>query len=158
MSAHARALVVDDDPIARDLVTDALSSWTVEIHQANDGHHALEVLAESDFDVVVTDHLMPGIDGVRLVELIRSFSTVPVIVLTAFPSVQSCEKALLSGASRYLDFRSHLNELPEIAKQLVEKGETFSTAISPTGVVWSRLTPFASSRMRWMRSADSAPT
>lgn len=138
MSAHARALVVDDDPLARDLVTSALSSWTEEIHQANDGHHALEVLSENDFDVVVTDHLMPGIDGVRLVELIRSFSKVPVIVLTAFPCVRSCEQALLSGASRYLDFRAHLDELAEIAKKLVEERVTSLAATPLTSVVESR--------------------
>ena len=72
MQAFEKILVVDDDPAARDFVTDALADAGLACIAAGSGEDALEALARHpDVAVVVTDVLMPGIDGVRLGRLIR---------------------------------------------------------------------------------------
>ena len=113
------ALVVDDSAEARDLLHERLSSCGFRVAQARDAFHALERLPEISPDLVVTDLRMPGQDGIDLVRRIREFSDVPIIVITAYPSVPTCESALRGGAQRFLRWRRDLDRLGEVATELL---------------------------------------
>jgi DNA-binding NtrC family response regulator len=62
---------------------------------------------------------MPGRGGIDLIRRIREFSQVPIIVVTSYPSVPTCETAMREGAQRFLRWREDLDRLGEIAVELV---------------------------------------
>jgi DNA-binding NtrC family response regulator len=117
------ALVVDDTAEARALLCEKLTACGFRVTQARDAFHALERLPEVAPDLVVTDLRMPGQDGIDLVRRIREFSTVPIIVITAYPSVPTCESALRGGAQRFLRWRQDLDRLGEVAAELLQARE-----------------------------------
>jgi CheY-like chemotaxis protein len=67
----SRILVVDDDPLVRDIIAMALRDAGHAVLEANDGQQALDALGRGPFDLVVTDILMPEIDGIGLILAIR---------------------------------------------------------------------------------------
>ena len=79
----ARILIVDDDARLRKLVRTYGELDQFECEEANDGLEALEKLGEKDFDLVILDVMMPGLDGFETLERVRKKSNVPVIMLTA---------------------------------------------------------------------------
>jgi DNA-binding response OmpR family regulator len=83
MSSMATVLVVDDDPIVRDVVVRYLERDGHRTLVAGDGHRAEELLEREELDLVVLDVMLPGKDGLSICRSIRSRSSTPVILLTA---------------------------------------------------------------------------
>jgi DNA-binding response OmpR family regulator len=83
MSGVATILVVDDDPIVRDVVVRYLQRDGHRTLVAEDGDQADELLRQEQLDLVVLDVMLPGQDGLALSRSIRSRSSLPVILLTA---------------------------------------------------------------------------
>lgn len=82
-SSRARLLVVDDDPLLRELHATVLRIYGYEVATAENGVDALEQLAEEPFDLVLTDRQMPNLDGVSIVLALRSAgSGIPVIMFS----------------------------------------------------------------------------
>ena len=117
------ALVVDDTEEARRLLAEQLAGADFRVTQARDAFVALERLAEEEPDLLVTDLRMPGQDGIDLVRRVREFSDIPIVVMTAYPSVPTCESAMREGAQRFLRWRYDLERLGKIATELVEGRE-----------------------------------
>jgi chemotaxis protein histidine kinase CheA len=107
VGAGRRALVVDDSPIVRDIIAEALRGHGLQVLVANDGVEALEVLsAESDVDIVLTDMDMPRLDGLGLVRAIRGRERgkdVPVVAISMRGSQSEKESALQAGVQAYID-------------------------------------------------------
>ena len=76
-------LVVDDEPIVREVVVRYLERDGFDTLEAADGEAARALIEQSDLDAVVLDVMLPGIDGLALCRWIRSRSELPVILLTA---------------------------------------------------------------------------
>jgi DNA-binding response OmpR family regulator len=83
MSEMATILVVDDDPIVRDVVVRYLERDGHRTLVAEDGDRADELLRRESLDLVVLDVMLPGKDGLQLSRSIRARSSLPVILLTA---------------------------------------------------------------------------
>jgi signal transduction histidine kinase len=102
--AHGTVLVVDDERDVRHLVAQILrTKWNVL--EARDGFEALSIIREHKPDVVVTDMMMPGLDGVGLLREVRSdpvMASTPIIFLTAAGDVESETSILGRGADDYL--------------------------------------------------------
>jgi DNA-binding response OmpR family regulator len=79
----ATVLIVDDEPIVREVVARYLAREGHRTLEAADGNAARGVIAHSDPDLVVLDVMLPGTDGLELCRWIRSTSELPVIMLTA---------------------------------------------------------------------------
>ncbi len=93
-----RVLVVDDEARVRDVLCDALETWGLAADSAADSAQALELFARGDYDLVLTDFLMPGGSGLELIEGVRTADpSVAVIMLTA-------SSADLDAPSRRLEF------------------------------------------------------
>lgn len=118
------ALVVDDTTEARTLLTEKLEACDFHVVQARDAFDALERFPEVVPDLIVTDLRMPGQDGIDLVRRIREFSDVPIIMITAYPSVPTCESAMRQGVQRFLRWRHDLDDLGEAARELLRERET----------------------------------
>jgi CheY-like chemotaxis protein len=112
-SAEPTILVVDDSPIDRRLVgaiLDKAAGW--QVHFASDGVEALSLVSRHSPNAIVTDLQMPGMDGLELVEEIRSkFPLVPVVLMTAHGSEDIAIQALQKGAASYVPKRSLKEDL-----------------------------------------------
>jgi len=95
-------LLVDDEVELLESLKRILERRQMEIHIAQNGENALELLKDTFVDVVVLDVKMPGIDGLEVLEKIKKgFPTVEVILLTGHPSVETAIKGIKLGASEY---------------------------------------------------------
>ncbi len=89
-------LVVDDERYIVDLLTDLLQDEGYEVLRASDGEAALEMLSHHRPDLVVADVMMPRIDGMRLLTIIREhYRNLPVILMSAAVTPQSIEVTFL---------------------------------------------------------------
>lgn len=100
-----RVLVVDDDPIIRELVHAVLSDGRCELMVARNGREAVRIARESSPDVIVLDVMMPemtGYDACRQIRSIPELSGTVVVMLTALDSPSAREEGMDSGADVYL--------------------------------------------------------
>jgi diguanylate cyclase (GGDEF)-like protein len=99
----ARVLAVDDQRYFRELVESLLSEEGFETQVASSGEEALRILEHSHFDVVVTDLVMPGMDGCELVHRIKQRDPdQEVVVVTGVVDVRTAVEAMKLGATDYL--------------------------------------------------------
>ncbi len=98
-------LVVDDNEMNRDMLSRRLVRRGHTVDVAEDGHKALEMVEKTDYDVVLLDIMMPGIDGYETLERIRSdhdSGDLPVIMATAKDQSEDVVAALKLGANDYV--------------------------------------------------------
>src|ERR1041384_4501433 len=99
-----RVLVVDDEKNQREIYTLILEDDGYSVTTAQSGEHALRLARENDFDLVLTDYKMTGMDGMMLLgELLKTDPSLIVVMMTAHGSVESVKEALRSGAFDYLE-------------------------------------------------------
>lgn len=100
---QGRVLVVDDEPALVRVVTRMLHASGFTVTGVQDGEAAVALVATQDFDVIVSDITMPGLDGMQLLRAVREFGLdVPVILMTGAPGTESAIQAVEFGAVRYL--------------------------------------------------------
>lgn len=103
MSGFGRILIVDDDASVRQTLTRIFHSADCDVTSAGSGSEALRLLRESSYDLVFLDLRMPEYDGLQILKEIRDgYPKLPVILLTAFGSLQSALEAIRLGATDYL--------------------------------------------------------
>ena len=97
-----RVLIVDDDPVQRRLIENLLQRFGYEANTADGGEAALDLILGADpprIDAVILDLMMPGIDGLAVLERLReATSTIPVIVQTAHGGIDNVVSAMRAGA------------------------------------------------------------
>jgi CheY-like chemotaxis protein len=115
----ARILLVEDESIIRMNLADVLRSEGYEVEEARDGSHAVQLFVSQYFDLVITDLVMPGLDGFKLIGRVRSISPgIPVILITAYLSRQA-GKAILQGSSEFVAKPIQPDELLTAVKHLL---------------------------------------
>jgi two-component system, OmpR family, response regulator ResD len=97
-----RVLVVDDEPIVRDVLTRYLAHEGFEVDSAADGHAALRAIEGRPPNVIVLDLMLPKLSGLELLRLVRLESSVPVIILSAKVSERDRIAGLELGADDYV--------------------------------------------------------
>jgi len=105
-SPRVRVLVADDDPIQRDLLQTSLLGWGYEVVCVDNGMRAWELLqGPVQFSVLITDWVMPKLDGVVLCEKLRGVQRgpyLPVILISSLEGSENMIQALNSGADAFL--------------------------------------------------------
>jgi len=121
----ASILVVDDEPAIQDILTWALSAEGYRVATAGSGEEALARVEREDFDIIVTDIVMPGLDGLELLERSRVLNPrAAVIVMTAYAALETAIAALRRGASDYLEKPFSVDLLKERVQRLLQYRET----------------------------------
>ena len=115
-------LVVDDDSDSREAVSRFLTKAGYGVRSARNGREALIAVATTVPDVIILDARMPEMDGIEFLQVIRSYlrwSTVPVILLTAYDSGPHIERAHTLGVKMiYLKATYRLEDLLECVNRL----------------------------------------
>lgn len=118
---RALILLVEDDPDGRRSIADALQDAGHEVISAANAGQAMELFRECAFDTVVSDICMPGADGFQLLAWLRESSPhVPVILITAFGSVDAAVAALKAGAYDYILKPLNLDDLQAKVARAIE--------------------------------------
>ena len=108
----ARILVVEDDPDGRRSVADALEDAGWKVEAVENGNSAVAALSKDEFDVVLSDLVLPDINGLDVLERARKLHPqLPVLIMTAYGTVETAIRALKSGAYDYLVKPLDLDEL-----------------------------------------------
>jgi len=117
-------LVVDDDELMRDSLRETLSRRGFAVRSATDGASALSLLREEEAELVICDLKMPGMTGVELCERICAAGPVapPVIVITAFGSVETAVQAIKKGAFDYITKPFKTDELQVVVERALRHG------------------------------------
>ncbi len=96
-------LIVDDEKNYPLILGEVLAEEGFGTYTANSGHKALEILEDADVDLVLTDMKMPGMDGIELLENIKTIDPeLPVIMMTAHGTVDKAVEAMQKGAYSYI--------------------------------------------------------
>ena len=121
-----RILVVEDEPVIRELVRSMLDDGPVEVETAGNGADGLRLARGSRFDLVLLDVVLPGMDGLTVCRMLKSdpvTSAVPLYMLTAKTRRSDLEAALAAGANGYIHKPFRGSELMELVERL-RTGET----------------------------------
>jgi two-component system, OmpR family, response regulator CpxR len=100
--AQTQLLLVDDDDALGELVSEYAAYEGYAVTTANTGELGLRIVARKTFALVILDVMLPGIDGFEVLERLRHFSDVPVLMLTTRGAASDRIRGLRSGADDYL--------------------------------------------------------
>src|SRR5579862_9176034 len=105
-------LIVEDEPKMRRLLELNLGEDGFQTVSAGDAEAGLKLLRENDVDLVVTDLKLPGMNGLEFLQMVkRQNAALPVVVMTAFGTVETAVEAMKAGASDYVLKPFSLNEM-----------------------------------------------
>jgi len=120
--ARNKVLVVDDEKNQREIYTLILEDDGYQVTTAQSGEQALRFARESQFDLVLTDYMMTGMDGLTLLnELLKIDPSIIVVMMTAHGSVESVKEALRGGAFDYLEKPIDREQLLKIVQNALGK-------------------------------------
>jgi DNA-binding response OmpR family regulator len=125
----ARVLVVDDEPIVREVVVRYLAREGHETVEAADGDSARAVIERSSPDLVVLDVMLPGTDGLELCRWIRGRSGLPVIMLTARGEEADRIVGLELGADDYVTKPFSPRELAARVRSVLRRSRTTGSPV-----------------------------
>lgn len=107
-------LVVDDEAVIRQGIRRILENDGYGVETSSSGKAALEKMQEQDFDLVITDLKMPGMDGIEVLKTIKMLQPdVPVIMITGYATVDTAVEAMRNGAFEYIAKPFTLEQISE---------------------------------------------
>ncbi len=116
-------LIVEDEPELQKLISMGLSVLNVRILTAHNGKEGLKIIESSVVDAILSDIKMPQMDGIKLLESIRSKEIdIPFVILTGHGDKDSAVQALRMGALDFLDKPFEEDTLVEVMRKAVELG------------------------------------
>jgi len=124
-------LVVDDEPILRETLAEALEADGFRVVTAADGREALSRFRERQPDLVVLDLMLPELSGIEVCRIIRAESGVPIVMLTAKSSELDKVVGLELGADDYVTKPFSLRELSARIRALLRRSEQLAEAPTP---------------------------
>jgi len=120
-----KVIIIDDDPVGLETLAEGLQEEGYEVYSASDGEAGLSLLAEKPgVDAVLTDMKMPDVDGLEVLRRVKSFDEhVPVILITAYATVETAIEAMKIGAYDYVMKPIDLRRVSVVLEKAVATGE-----------------------------------
>jgi two-component system copper resistance phosphate regulon response regulator CusR len=129
-----RILLVEDEPAAAALLAKGLREHAFAVDVAADGRLALEQAAINEYDLLILDVLLPGLDGLEVCRQLRDRgSAVPILMLTARGGVDERVDGLDAGADDYLPKPYHFPELVARVRALLRRGPALRSSTIQVG-------------------------
>ncbi len=127
MDREIKILLVEDEQPSREAMTLLLSSAGYELTPCATGNEALQALGQEQFDIVLTDLLLPDINGIDILSRVKELSPITeVILITGYASAETAVKAMKEGAFDYITKPLNIDELRLIIGKATEKQRLLS--------------------------------
>ena len=124
MNNRIKILIVEDEKMLAEILSDTLSDRNFDVRLAYDGIHALEVIKKEPFDVIVSDVMMPNLDGYSLAKKLRNEGcNTPILFLTALSATEDVVKGFETGGNDFLKKPFAIDELIVRVKALAGRAE-----------------------------------
>jgi len=118
---RARILVVDDEPAVRHFLKMLLARMGYEVDTASGGAEGLSLVAQTPYDVVLTDLLMPRVDGLEVIRRTKEISPeTEIVIITGYPSSETIVAATRAGAVDYLPKSPDAEHLAVLVEKAME--------------------------------------
>ena len=122
MRRQGSVLVIDDEEIMREILETLLSREGYTVRVAASGREGLELARSVPFDAVITDLMMPEMDGLQVLDAVRTVDDdLPVIMITAFASMETAVSAMKKGAFDYITKPFKNDEVLVVLNNAVER-------------------------------------
>ena len=119
-----RIIVAEDEPDIRALSAKVLRQNGYEVLEANDGEEVLTLLGSSNADLIISDVMMPKMDGYEMVAALRQMHTnIPILLITAKDSFLDLQKGFLTGADDYMTKPININEMVLRVQALLRRSQ-----------------------------------
>ena len=139
-SCSQRILVIDDDPLILQLVSDKLDRAGFEVLTASSGQQALELLERSGLPhLAIVDINMPGMDGFEFCRIVQAYADLPVIMLTAVDEEETIIRGIEQFAEDYITKPFSPRELLARTQRVLRRIGDFAYALEPITTVDDRL-------------------
>ena len=128
MNNRIKILIVEDEKMLAEILSDTLSDRNFDVRLAYDGIHALEAIKKEPFDVIVSDVMMPNLDGYSLAKKLRNEGcNTPILFLTALSATEDVVKGFETGGNDFLKKPFAIDELIVRVKALAGRAEVMDT-------------------------------
>ena len=145
--SYCHALVVDDDAFSRQLLSELMQEMNFNVTKADSARQAIASIREKKIDIVISDLVMPEMDGLQLLENIKKIDDeIPFVMVTGYPSVSGAITSMKSGAAGYLTKPFTSEKLKQCVNEAVEKkalanphkaAEGMLLGLSISVIIWS---------------------
>jgi two-component system response regulator PilR (NtrC family) len=140
MKKLGQVMVVDDEENIREVLSNYLESMNYAVETAEDGQDALDKFKKGDFDLIISDLLMPNIDGLELLKRIRNIDKdVIFLMITGYPSIETAVDAIKKGAYDYITKPFHMEDVKLRIERAFEKRSLKERLKTVQGLVWALL-------------------
>jgi two-component system response regulator PilR (NtrC family) len=140
MKKIGRIMVVDDEENIREVLSNYLETLGYEVLTASDGADALTKFEVGAFDLIISDLLMPNIDGLELLRKVREKDRdVVFLMVTGYPSIETAVEAIKKGAYDYITKPFHMEDVKIRIERSFEKKNLRDRLSTIQGFVWALL-------------------
>jgi len=117
----AKILVIDDEASIRRALKNILENENYIVEQASNGEQALELTAEDNFDAILLDIKMPGMDGMEVLDKLMAITDAPVIMISGHGTIETAVDAIKNGAYDFIVKPPDLNRLLITIRNAIDK-------------------------------------
>ncbi len=140
MKKIGRVMVVDDEENIRDVLSNYLTSLGYDVATAIDGEDALKKFKRNSYDLIISDLLMPTIDGLELLKKVRDQDReVIFLMITGYPSIETAVEAIKKGAYDYITKPFHMEDVKLRIERAFEKKNLRERLSTIQGFAWALL-------------------
>ena len=133
-----RILIVDDDEASRLVLGEYFTRCGHEVVTAGDGEDALKKFVPGIFDCIISDLMMPKVDGLELLKRIKmQDSHVGFLMITGYPNIDSAINAIKEGADDYVNKPFHLEDIRIKVDRLIVAKKAKKALKKMTGIFWA---------------------
>src|SRR3989338_7191044 len=119
---NAKILVVDDEDTLRNMLTDVLVEEGYEVFAAPNGEEAVKKLREEYFELVITDIMMPGLNGIGVLKAAKEIEPgTDIIVMTGYASVETAVESMRLGASDYITKPFNIDQIKIVVSRTLKR-------------------------------------
>jgi DNA-binding NtrC family response regulator len=131
-------LIVDDEENIVNILSELVKRWGYNPIKAQSGKEALEKFNDLSIDLVITDMMMPVMDGITLIKKITAIrENTMIIMLTGYPSIESAVESIRNGAYDYLSKPVNTEELQIKIKRCIERKDLLRSKLVLRGINWA---------------------
>ena len=133
-------LIVDDDEAIRELLKDYFQGLGYEIATAANGSEALAMIGQRDFDCIISDHVMPDMNGLELLEqLMKQGKKVPFLMVTGYPTIEIAVEVMKHGGYDYITKPLQLEDVRIKVERAIHTKGLEKSLKKLSGIAWAIL-------------------